>query len=197
MLALQGGFERHLQVLAALGIQGEAIRYADQLDACEGLILPGGESTTMTRLLLVENLWSSVYDFVREKPVFGTCAGAILLAQKVADPRVKPFGILAVEALRNAYGRQVNSFTTSLEIPSGQIHAFQAVFIRAPQLRILSAKVKILATENDRPVLVRQGKILAATFHPELTGNPAIHRYFIESVVVSSSKNREKVAANV
>lgn len=198
VLALQGGFQRHLSMLAQLGVEAIPVRYAAQLAGCAGLILPGGESTTMTRLLVSENLWDPIAAFIRTHPVFGTCAGAILLSRDARDARVKPFGMMEMVAQRNAYGRQVDSFTSVLDLSKIGAQEYAAVFIRAPHLTETGASVDILATENKRPVLVRQGMSLAATFHPELTADPAIHRYFIESVVPNQKTIVDKkVAAHV
>jgi len=181
VLALQGAFQRHLDMLRRLGISGRLVRYADELRQCDGLIIPGGESTTMTRLLEREGLWEPVAEFLEKKPVFGTCAGAILLARTVKDPRVKPFGRIEMEAVRNAYGRQVDSFTTEIAIPKLQVESFPAVFIRAPKFLVLP-EVEILAELKGEPVLVRQGSALAAAFHPELTHRLELHAYFVEMV---------------
>ncbi|MCF7801059.1 MAG: pyridoxal 5'-phosphate synthase glutaminase subunit PdxT [Candidatus Marinimicrobia bacterium] len=198
VLALQGGFQSHLTMLEQLGVDAIPVRYAQQLADCAGLILPGGESTTMTRLLESEGLWAPVASFVKSHPVFGTCAGAILLSKDARDERVKPFGVLDMVAERNAYGRQVDSFSAPLDLCGIGAKEYTAVFIRAPQLTHTSESVDILATENGKPVLVRQGMALAATFHPELTADPAIHRYFIESVVPNQKTIADKkVVAHV
>jgi len=197
VLALQGGFQRHIAMLHQLGVEAMDVRYANQLSDCDALILPGGESTTMTHLLLSEHLWQPINEFARQHPVFGTCAGAILLSKDAHDTRVEPFGLLDAEADRNAYGRQVDSFTTTLDLSSIGESEYTAVFIRAPQLIITSNEVEVLGIENGRPVLIRQGNVLAATFHPELTANPAIHRYFVESVLNSNKSRLKKVVAHV
>ena len=197
VLALQGGFQRHLAMLQQIGVDAIDVRYAAQLSTCDALILPGGESTTMTHLLLTENLWQPIYDFIQGHPVFGTCAGAILLSKNAHDARVKPFEMLGAEADRNAYGRQVDSFTATLNLTKIGEPEYKAVFIRAPQLRIVDDEVEILAEENGRPVLIRQGHVLAATFHPELTANPAVHRYFVESVVQHHQTSSNKVPTHV
>jgi len=197
VLALQGGFQRHLVMLERIGVRTIEVRYAHQLEKCDALVLPGGESTTMTHLLLTENLWEPIHEFVQAHPVFGTCAGAILLSQNAHDTRVKPFGVLDVEADRNAYGRQVESFITILNLAEIGCDAYEAVFIRAPQLKLASNRVQVLGSENSRAVLLRQNNVLAATFHPELTQDPAIHRYFVESMVRKSLTITNKAQANV
>lgn len=197
VLALQGGFQRHIVMLERIGVSAIEVRYTYQLEKCAALVLPGGESTAMTHLLLTEKLWEPVHEFVRMHPVFGTCAGAILLSQNAHDQRVKPFGMMDVEADRNAYGRQTESFITTLNLTSLGAENYEAVFIRAPQLKITGDGVEILGTENGRPVLLRQGNALAATFHPELTPDPAVHRYFIESMVKKTITTTHKVDANV
>lgn len=197
VLALQGGFQRHIVMLDRIGVKSIEIRYTHQLEKCDALVLPGGESTTMTHLLLTENLWEPIHEFVQTQPVFGTCAGAILLSQNAHDTRVKPFSVLDVEADRNAYGRQVDSFRTTLDLAEIGCAMYEAVFIRAPQLRITSDRVQVLGSEKGRAVLLRQGNVLAATFHPELTHDPGIHRYFIESIVRQTITLTHKVSANV
>ncbi len=182
MLALQGAFQKHQNMLEELGVNSIAVRYEGDLDKIDGLILPGGESTTITSLLNTHKLWNAINIFVHNKPVFGTCAGAIMLSQSAHDKRVSPFGIMDVEAERNAYGRQIESFSTSINIDNMDLKEFHAVFIRAPRLRILSKDVEILATFNHSPVLVRQGRAIASTFHPELSQNLGIHKWFVNEI---------------
>lgn len=165
VLALQGAFVKHCEMLKRLGVAPVEVRYQEQLANCQGLIIPGGESTTISQQL-VENRFS-LTDF--NNPIFGTCAGLILLAAH---------GLLDITVQRNAYGRQLHSFSAEILFNNSPLPAF---FIRAPRITsIHSSKVKILATHQKNPVLVQQGIYLASTFHPELTENSTIHNYFIE-----------------
>jgi 5'-phosphate synthase pdxT subunit len=164
VLALQGGFALHIEKLQACGVKAIEVRYADQIFQCDGLILPGGESTVISKLAFQNSILLKEY----QKPIFGTCAGLILMSK---------WGLLDVEVERNAYGRQVASFQTTLELPNGPA---ESIFIRAPKIvSILSKEVKVLARFNQEPVFVRQGHCLGASFHPELSPCDAIHRYFI------------------
>lgn len=162
VLALQGAFAKHCEMLKRIGIPSLEVRYPGQLAEIDGLIIPGGESTTM---LILNELDIISFD----KPIFGTCAGMILLAK---------LGLLSVTIERNAYGRQSCSFSTSLTVYLDQPHLIHALFIRAPKItRIDSPDVEVLA---DTPVLIRQGHCLASAFHPELTNDPTIHHYFVQ-----------------
>lgn len=174
VLALQGGFKSHLEKLSQLGVTGVAVRSSDELLSCDGLILPGGESTTMRRLLVEEKMLPALHSFAALHPVFGTCAGMILLSQE---------GILKVAVERNAYGRQNASFVTTLSILLDQEPISQeALFIRAPRIKAtLSSEVETLASYQGTPVLVKQGMHLGCAFHPELTTGTAIHQFFLRS----------------
>jgi 5'-phosphate synthase pdxT subunit len=182
VLAFQGDFAAHVNMLRRMGMTASEVRRAIDLDAVTGLILPGGESTTMLKFLNQEGLSGPIIDFAhRGKPIFGTCAGAILLAQEVSNPMQLSLGLLAVAVERNAYGRQVDSFVAELEtsIEGGPL---EAVFIRAPRIRTIGPNCVVLASLNGNPVLVRERNILAATFHPELTEDDRVHRLFLEMV---------------
>lgn len=171
VLALQGGFSKHIDKMIEIGCEAAAVRYPEELRGCEGLILPGGESTAMNRLLEDNTLKKALLEW--ERPIFATCAGMILLAK---------WGKLGVAIARNAYGRQSASFTTKLQVnfPDGQQEC-EGVFIRAPKiLAILDNKVEVLSQYAASPVLVREGNILAASFHPELTQECKIHTLFLE-----------------
>jgi len=150
------------------------------------LILPGGESTTMTLLLEEEGLWEPMNVVLETMPVFGTCAGAILLGQQVDDERVHCFNKIDYKAERNAYGRQIESFKTSLIIPTMLDHDFEAIFIRAPKFREIKPTVQSLAVFGADPVLMRQDNVLVASFHPELTEDSGIHKYFVDEIVLKS-----------
>jgi len=179
LLALQGDFAAHGEALRRVGARTCEVRRPDELQEIDGLIVPGGESTTLLKLMQDSPWFERLRGFVADGgAVFGTCAGAILLAKDV-QPAQPSLGLLDVTIRRNAYGSQVDSFETDLEI-EGRERSFRAVFIRAPQFRSIGEHVEVLARLNGEPVLVRQGKILAGTFHPELTNDDRLHREFVE-----------------
>ena len=181
VLGLQGDFREHLRVLERLGVSAKDVRKPGDLEGLDGLILPGGESTTIARLLKESGLW----DELRERgqsglPLYGTCAGLILLAKEILEDRPKGLGLLDITVDRNAYGRQVDSFEADIEIRG--IGPFHAVFIRAPKVIRWGPDVDVLAEYDDSPVLLRQGRILASSFHPELTDDTRVHEYFLQLV---------------
>jgi 5'-phosphate synthase pdxT subunit len=182
VLALQGAFGAHVERLGALGVEAIEVRTPDQLGRVHSLVMPGGESTTMSNLLASTGLYEPVADrLVSGMPVFGTCAGMILLADKILDGRddQRHFGVLDITVRRNGYGRQVNSFETDLDLGDGEA-PFHGVFIRAPRVEAVGPDVDVLATYDADPVLVRQGTLLAAGFHPELTNDARLHARFVE-----------------
>lgn len=182
VLALQGAFEKHLKALQALGVDACEVKNPSDLTSLDALIIPGGESTVMTRLFEVHHLKEAIEVFAKEKPLFGTCAGLILMAKDAHSSSVSSLGLLDIEVDRNAYGRQSESFCKPIDV-SFLKEPFPAIFIRAPQIsKILSDKVEVLAYFDSKPVLVKQGKHLGACFHPELTDNLSIHRYFLDSL---------------
>lgn len=184
VLALQGAFAAHRQALAQLGADAREVRTADQLAAVDGLVIPGGESTTMAMLLDRTGLRAPLAARLADgMPVFGTCAGMILLADEVLDGRPDQwsFGVLDVGVRRNAYGRQLESFETDLDVV-GLDRPFHAVFIRAPGVVRTGADVIVLAELDGDPVLVRQGTVLASAFHPELTADRRVHELFLDLV---------------
>ena len=181
MLALQGDFEAHAAAVERAGARATPVRTADELVAIDGLIIPGGESTTMLKLLEYENLFEPLRCFGERKPIFGTCAGAILLASEVVNSAQRSLGLVDMSVQRNGYGRQIDSRIANIDLrDAGRT---EAVFIRAPIIRRVGPETSVLATYQDAPVLVEQGKHLAATFHPELSrnGNP-IHKLFVNKV---------------
>jgi 5'-phosphate synthase pdxT subunit len=183
VLALQGDFQKHLDILYSMGIEAVAVRAAKELKGCDGLILPGGESTTIHRHLKESGLDQSILEFSQKKPLFGTCAGLILMAGTLLDEgRVIPMKLIDVDVSRNAYGRQVDSFSAEITLHSDLRHprSFHAMFIRAPRISRIGHDVTVLAEINGEPVLVRQGRHLGATFHPELTDDTAVHAYFVK-----------------
>lgn len=187
VLALQGDFDLHVRTLAALGIVPRGVRTSRDLDGLRGLILPGGESSAMLRLMEGTTLEHDIRAFhAGGGAVFGTCAGMILLATKVTHPEQRSLELLDADVERNGYGRQVDSFETDLEWTEDQ-GTIRGVFIRAPRFTRLGPKVRVLASRDGEPVLVREGRILAAAFHPELTDDTRVHQYFVESVMADAA----------
>ena len=185
VLALQGDFEAHAKALERAGAEAVEVRSAEDLQKVEGLVIPGGESTTMLKLLDEEKLLAPLLDFGRRRPIFGTCAGAILLASEVSNPPQPSLGLMDIGVERNAYGRQLESRVAKLQ-PQGLEGDLEAVFIRAPIIRRVGKNVKVLASYQGDPVLVEQGRHLVATFHPELTDDPRIHLMFLRKVPESA-----------
>ena len=187
ILALQGDFDAHRKAIERSGGRAVEVRTAPQLDACDGLIVPGGESTTMLKLIHEENLLAPLAEFGRRCPIFGTCAGAILLASEVSSPAQESFALLDITVERNAYGRQVDSRIATLA-PEPEFGArtapgdLEAVFIRAPIIRRVGSQARVLARYQDDPVLVEQGRHLVATFHPELTEDARVHQLFLSKL---------------
>jgi pyridoxal 5'-phosphate synthase pdxT subunit len=184
VLALQGDFDRHAKALARCGVEAIEVRKPEQLGDVDGLIIPGGESTTLLKLMDAWGFVPALEKFHAEgRPMFGTCAGLILLARDVEQPSQFSLGFIDVGVERNAYGRQRDSFeahgTATLE---GRATPIEMVFIRAPRIRRVGAGVQTLAAWKDEPVMARQGSILVATFHPELTDDRTVHEYFCEMV---------------
>ncbi len=184
VLALQGDFREHLVSLRALGAAACEVRTAAELDGLDGLIIPGGESTTIARLLLAYGLHAPVQALGREGfPLWGTCAGAILLADDVRDLDRPSLGLLPMTIDRNAYGRQIDSFETEIAAPALGDEPYHAIFIRAPRIRAVRDGAEVLMALEDEPVAVRYGRLLATTFHPELGNDRRLHRYFLEACV--------------
>ncbi len=183
VLALQGDFEAHAKAIEPLGAAVAELRRPDQLEDADGLVLPGGESGTLLNLMGDEPWFDALRRFhARGGAIFGTCAGAILLAREVLDPAQPSLGLLDVVVQRNAYGRQIDSFEASLALNGREEEPFQAIFIRAPRFVSVGESVEVWARFEGQPVLVRQGSIMAATFHPELTADPRLHRRFLDLV---------------
>ena len=180
VLAVQGDFREHRQALNRLGVDAPEIRLPSQLDGIDGLIIPGGESTTIVQLIDIYGFREPLREKAREgMAVWGTCAGMIVIADRLADPRPDPLRLMDIEVSRNAFGRQVDSFEADLDFQEIGDAPFHGVFIRAPVVTGVGASVKILARlEDGRPVAVRQGKFLATAFHPELTADDRIHQLF-------------------
>jgi 5'-phosphate synthase pdxT subunit len=187
VLAIQGDYAAHAQALAEAGADPVEVRKPDQLAGLDGLILPGGESTTVLRFLEKHRFLDQLVEFGGTKPVFGTCAGAILLAREVRNPPQRSLGLLDAIVERNAYGRQIDStiLTAETALPGGPL---EMVFIRAPRLVETGGGVEVLARRDGSPVLVRQGTVMAATFHPELSADRRVHRLFVETATSATSK---------
>lgn len=185
VLALQGAFRQHREVLEALGVHVVEVRTPEHLASIDALLLPGGESTTMTRLLGTSGLREPLVGRVREGlPVLGTCAGLILAAREVLDgrPDQEPLAAIDLTVRRNAYGRQRDSFEADLVVTGLTGGTFPGVFIRAPAIERVGPGVEVLAEHDDRPVLVRQGAVWVSTFHPEIAGDLRIHQAFLQEV---------------
>jgi len=180
ILALQGDFDAHRRRVAELGAEPVLVRKTEQLDELDGLIIPGGESSVFLKLL-GESGFRKLSEFVSTKPAFGTCAGCILLAREIENPPQKGIGALDITVRRNAYGRQIDSTILEGEstLPGG---ALEQVYIRAPRIERVGPKVEVLASRDGHPVLIRQGKLMAATFHPELSGDTRVHAEFLKLV---------------
>jgi|FaiFalFF_MnMetaG_3_1042247.scaffolds.fasta_scaffold01172_2 5'-phosphate synthase pdxT subunit len=184
VLALQGDFLEHCQVLEAVGAEAREVRLPADLEGVDALILPGGESTTIARLLDAAGLRLPLLRRIGEgMPTWGTCAGMILLAKRVREERPLPLGVMDIEVARNAFGRQVDSFEADVEVAGLPGGPFRAVFIRAPVILSAGPGVEILARLPDgTPVAARQGSLLATAFHPELTDDLRLHRWFLQMV---------------
>jgi len=187
ILAVQGDFAAHAAMLAEMGVETVEVRTVKDLDGCDGLILPGGESTTQMQFLEEEGLLDAIRSFAgRGRAVFGTCAGAILLATEVKNPAQASLGLLDMTVLRNGYGRQIAS-----EVVSGpstlKKDPLEMVFIRGPIIEQVGSGVEVLAEYAGKPALVQKDRILAATFHPELTDDTTVHRRFLEMTIASTS----------
>jgi 5'-phosphate synthase pdxT subunit len=186
VLALQGAFDVHAKRLGYLGASTLLVRKPEQLEGLDALVIPGGESTTFLWHLERSGFYEILDKFVHSKPVFGTCAGCILLAKEVSNPAQKSFGVLDISVERNAYGRQNDSAILQSEtaLEGGPL---EMVFIRAPRITQTAPEVEILATRDGFPTLVRQGRLLAATFHPELSEDTRVHQFFLDMVLESQS----------
>lgn len=183
VLALQGDFAAHAAMVREAGAEPVEVKLPGELDGLSGLILPGGETTTLLRHFDRLGMAAALHDFAaRGGGFFGTCAGAILLAREVTAPRQPSLGLVDIAVERNAYGRQRESFETDLAVPGVAGGSLRAVFIRAPRIRECGPQVEVLARLENEPVLVRQGRVLAATFHPEIARDPRLHRLFMEMI---------------
>ena len=183
VLALQGDFDAHRRRLEELGAEVLLVKKPEQLDEIDGLVIPGGESGTFLKLL-GDAGFEKLKQFVQAKPTFGTCAGAILMASEVENPAQKGLGALDIRIRRNAYGRQIDSSIREGRLIQDNLgdSPLEMVFIRAPKIEHVGEGVEVIATEGADPVAVRQGRVMAATFHPELSDDPRIHQAFLDLV---------------
>lgn len=183
VLALQGGFAKHLERLRSLDVIAIEVRTKEEMSNCHGLIIPGGESTVINRLITSNGLRKAIEEFGQSRPIFGTCAGLILLSSHIQQSQIQPFGFLDITVERNAYGRQYDSFQVEVSVQTGnKITTIPAVFIRAPKIVRVGNNVQVLASYDNDPILIREKNFLGATFHPELTEDPTIHLYFLHMI---------------
>ena len=182
VLAVQGDFAEHIAILRKIGVEAREIRLPEQLEGLSALIIPGGESTTLSRLMSIYNLREPVARMAKEgRPVWGTCAGMIMLAAEITEQDPVPLGLMDIGVRRNAFGRQVDSFEQSLQIAPLSAEPYHCIFIRAPVVIRVGPPVEVLASlEDGRPVAVQQGNLLATSFHPELTRDSRVHQYFVD-----------------
>ena len=193
ILAVQGDFEAHAEMLRNMGVESVEVRTPDHLEDCNGLILPGGESTTQLQFLKEEGLEQAIKKFAEaDRAIFGTCAGAILLATEVQNPKQDSLALLDMTVLRNAYGRQVHSDVVS-GASSLKGDPLEMVFIRAPIFERVGPGVQVLAEYAGKPTLVHKGRVMAAAFHPELTGDDTVHRRFLELAATSNVNGSRRV----
>ncbi|WP_206811292.1 pyridoxal 5'-phosphate synthase glutaminase subunit PdxT [Paradesulfitobacterium ferrireducens] len=183
VLALQGAFREHRIALESLGAEVVEVRKSSELDQIDGLIIPGGESTTMGKLMQVDGLGDKIKDLAgKDLPIFGTCAGMIMMSKKISNSQQYSLELMDVTAERNAFGRQIASFETDLNVPALGSEPVRAVFIRAPYIKDIAPNVGILAEYEGKVVFARQGNMIASAFHPELTPDRRVHQYFLDIV---------------
>ncbi|NLY56717.1 MAG: pyridoxal 5'-phosphate synthase glutaminase subunit PdxT [Firmicutes bacterium] len=184
VLALQGAFSEHLDVLAKLNIETRKVKKPEHLEGLAGLIIPGGESTTLGRLMTKYELFDPIKDLVQRGrlALFGTCAGMIIAASEVVGYDQPRLGVIDIAVRRNAYGRQIDSFEADLEVPAIGGPPVRAVFIRAPYIEMVGPGVEVLAEHDGHPVMARTERVLVASFHPELTTDYRVHEYFVQQI---------------
>jgi 5'-phosphate synthase pdxT subunit len=189
VLALQGDYEAHARAFASLGARTRLIRKAGELAGLDGLVIPGGESTTMLKFLEQDGFFAELSKFVAATPTFATCAGCVLLAREVLHPPQRSLGLLDATVERNAYGRQIDStiLTAPTELPGGPL---EMVFIRSPRISRVGSGVEVLASRDGAPTLVRQGNLLVATFHPEMTTDTRVQQLFLDMVAAHKAQRQ-------
>lgn len=181
VLALQGAYQKHVESLDRLGVESRLVRKSNELVTCDGLIIPGGESTTMSLMISESGMYQPLCEFARSKAVMGVCAGMIMMAETVDDTRVTPLGILPFRALRNHYGRQVHSFTADIQLAFDTSRKpLHAHFIRAPGITDIGEGIEILASYHNEIVMIGNGRHVALSFHPELTADTRVHEYWLQ-----------------
>ncbi len=192
VLALQGDFEKHEQMLHQIGVKTIQVRKPHALNECVGLIIPGGESTTLSKLIQLYDLYHPIQSFAKKYVIMGTCAGLILLGTDIDDQRIVPLKLLNISISRNAYGRQIDSFVTYLNLPfidqTQSNDPFKCIFIRAPQITHVESNVHVIMTNNSQPIMVQSHNILGITFHPELTDDTRIHQFFVDRAFVLNNE---------
>lgn len=187
VLALQGAYQKHIDMLHALNVTTQIVRKAHELEDCSALIIPGGESTTISLLIQKNSLYEPIKAFAENHPVMGICAGMIMMATEVDDDRITPLGLIPFKALRNHYGAQVHSFTTDITMDfDSKGQTFPAIFIRAPGVDKVSSEVQVLARNvsknRNEAVILKKGRHMALSFHPELTSDTRIHNYWLTNL---------------
>lgn len=184
VLAVQGDFAEHIAILKQLGVKAREVRLPDQLTNLDGLIIPGGESTTLSRLMTIYHLREPIQEMAQHgKAIWGTCAGMIMMAHEITEADPVPLQLMDIGVFRNAFGRQIDSFEQDLDVAGLNSGPFHAIFIRAPVVTRVGERVKVLAALADgKPVAVRQGHLLATSFHPELTRDTRLHQYFLRLI---------------
>ena len=193
ILALQGDYLKHQQLVLKLGWDCVRVRYKKDFSSLDGLIIPGGESTTLTKLLKATGLFTPLKEFAEAYPILGTCAGLILMSSESSDSRISPLELLDIKVERNAFGRQVHSFTAKLDMTESD-HTIQGTFIRAPKISQLATNIDVLAKLNGEPVAVRQGIHIGLAFHPELNNEPIFHTMAFSPLV--KKLNHSKLVMN-
>lgn len=181
VLALQGAYQKHCDILSMLNVESSLIRNSDELNECSALIIPGGESTTISLLIQQHGLYDAIKSFAENHGVMGVCAGLIMMASHVDDKRIKPLELIACRILRNHYGRQTHSFSAEIKLNFSE-DTYHAHFIRAPGITELPAETSILATYSDEAVMIGKGKHIGLSFHPELTDDTRIHEYWLRQL---------------
>jgi 5'-phosphate synthase pdxT subunit len=182
ILALQGAYQKHIKSLSSIGFESMLVRRSSELNRCSALILPGGESTTISLLLQENSLYEPIIEFSKNNPVMGICAGMILMANEVDDERIKPLALMPFKVSRNYYGRQLHSFNADTKL-SFDKKPFYAPFIRAPGIKRLTPEITVLAQYENNAVMIGTGNHIALSFHPELTGDTRIHEYWLRNLL--------------
>lgn len=189
VLALQGDFELHQNMLSKLGVPSISIKYPYELEKCDGLIIPGGESTTISKLIDSNGFRLPIIKYSRNNSIFGTCAGMILLSATESNENLKPLNIMDFTVTRNGWGRQIFSFTKEVNIDFSERFKYLATFIRAPKVLTIKDSIRVLSKLNEEAILLTDGFHLASSFHPEFGSDPQIHNYFINLVKVNEKIN--------